>query len=199
MPQRPILFFVSLCLVAVGSYFAIRTFTEEANTYSTVDAPIVEQAKAKVPEPTLPPKPAGRVVTVTEKKQVTKDVPVVKHERKKIGFITTTIPRVTIEKRTETIAVPVQKLIEASVSEMTAWNRAVAEAQRKYQADLDATTIALVQEKKAKERSETVEATIKIIKEGIVPLLGAITGLLGAIKGFGSGSEKKDVKPKKRK
>jgi hypothetical protein len=198
--QRPILFFVSLCLLATGSFFAVRTFTSKGHPYSSLDASIVEQAKAKVPEPPLPPKPAGRVVTVIEKKQVTKDVPIIKHERMTIGgFITTTVPRVTVEKRTETIEVPVQKLVEASPSEIAAWNESIEEGHRKYQADLDATINALVQEKKAKERSETVEATIKVIKEGVVPLLGAVTGLLGAIKAFRSGREKKAVKPRKKK
>lgn len=168
MSQRPILLFVSLCLVAVGSYFLIKTFTKKADTYFTVDAGIIEQAKAKVPEPTLPPKPSGRVVTVTEEKQITKDVPVVRHQLQNIGLITTTIPRITVEKRTETVDVPVQKLIDASPAEMAAWNSSVAVAQLKYQEDLNARITALVQEKKAKERSEDVETVIKITKKAVV-------------------------------
>ncbi|MBZ9765527.1 hypothetical protein LB526_01970 [Mesorhizobium sp. CA6] len=164
----------SVLLVVVSvSDLAFFSFRHQAPTPprnpQAVAQSILDEAKRRVPPPALPPRPAGTERTVYVPKTIRIQVP--------------TINGLRLGMRTETITqnVPQTTIVDAAPEAIKVWNEQVKHANDDYNVKLDEEIKMIENEEKTKKAQE-IGALIKdMITGAVIPLLGAISGLITAI------------------
>ncbi|MDE3174486.1 MAG: hypothetical protein KGM15_00045 [Pseudomonadota bacterium] len=180
-------FFVLLAMV--GSFFAGNYLVGGVSSTKTATASdIIEEAKKSIPPVVLPPKPAGH--SVTSIRRVTTQVPESRIENKmvNIGPFKTSIPQVVTSMKEVSADVPTTTLVDASPEEIAKWNEEAKAAENKYQSDLNAKINQISAERQHQRNEEIMNETKTVVTEMIIPLITAITGLLGALTAFKYGN-----------
>lgn len=178
-----IIIFVVLAMVGsfyVGNYLASPNSQGQIiSSYS--DA--FERAKREIPAPDLPPKPAGQTVTTITQQKVTVPTQRVINESINIGPFgaKVSIPKVITEQREIIQDTPSTKLVDASPEQIGRWNAEVKKLQDEYNATVIDRAKAIEAKNAAQRRTEFIENAKGITKDIIVPMITALTGLVGAI------------------
>lgn len=162
-----------------GNYLASSSIRNQ-NLASYSDT--FEQAKKEIPPPELPPKPAGQTVTTIVQQKVTVPTPRIETEFQKGPFgLKIAVPKVITEQKEIMQEVPSTKLVDASPEQISNWNAQVKKIQDEYN-NAVAERARLIEVKNAeKKRAELIESAKNITKDIIIPLVTALTGLIGAI------------------
>ncbi|MES0179662.1 hypothetical protein NKJ86_13820 [Mesorhizobium sp. M0025] len=172
-----VVFLISLLLVAGGGFLVGNAMLVPSQDISGVAESILDEAKQRVPEPTLPPKPGGREEKVTV--PVTRTIQVPKIEMKGNGIFRT--PQVVMTTQTITESVEQVKIVDASPAEIASWDAKVKSIRDDYGRKLDAEIKKISQEEKLKNMRETAAIIKDMINTAIIPLLAALAGLVGAL------------------
>ncbi|MER8929184.1 hypothetical protein [Mesorhizobium sp. M0767] len=172
-----VVFFISLLLVAGGGFLVGNAMLVPSQDISGVAESILDKAKQRVPEPTLPPKPGGREVKVMV--PVTRTIQVPKIEMKGGGFLRT--PQVVMTTQNITENVEQVRIVDASPQEIATWDAQVKSIREDYSRKLDAEIKEISQEEKLKNMRETAVIIKDMINTAIIPLLAALAGLVGAL------------------
>jgi hypothetical protein len=97
---QAIILVASLIVVAGGAFYAGNSLVEPPTKIPrTTPTAILEEAKKRVPEPVLPPKPAGREVVTMVDKPIEVDAPEVEWRTRELGLgLKTKVPEVAHHK-----------------------------------------------------------------------------------------------------
>lgn len=152
-------------------------------------ADILEEAKKAVPPVVLPPKPAGRSVTTNQ--QISVQVPDVRIENKmvSVGPLKTLVPQVVTTMKTVTTTAPTTTLVDATPEEIAVWNQQVKELEDKYQEAINEKVLEITQERQKERATQIMTATKGVFTDMIIPLITAMTGLIGAMAAFKYGTK----------
>jgi len=131
----------------------------------------VALARARVPPPTLPPRPTGKTELVTERRYAFLEVPFIKCRHLKCAKSTRRVRTLIGEDE-------VQRFVGARTEEVRQWEATVAELEQKYEADMQAAIDKDEDRRLAREKARREEVTFwaTIVGSGI----GGIAGLAGA-------------------
>jgi hypothetical protein len=192
MRSRPMVLAISLCLIVGGLYFLVRAFTSNSAgaKAENIAQMIQDQAKREVPEPTLPPAPAGSTVSTT-KVQVQRTVPIIRFNPPKAGEPAPEGPKTSVAQTNEYLDLKVAKATTANPAEVAAWNRTSSTLLQQYNTAVNEkiTQLAKTRNSNPGAASSDMEAVTDLIEKAIVPLISAITGLIVAIKSLRSPKE----------
>jgi hypothetical protein len=176
-------FLFSLVLLAVGGFLvgnALLSVPPPQNV--DVAQSILDEARQRIPQPPLPPKPGGREVEVTVPTSRTIQVPKIVYDNLKMPFgASVKVPRQTLETQTITENIKKTTIVDASPDEISAWNSQVAESQAEYNRRLNEEIKKISAEQAAKNARLTSELIKDMITSVVIPLIVALTGLIGAI------------------
>jgi hypothetical protein len=186
---------IAFTLMAMISSFYLGNYLAASPSESrqVTGSEILEQARKEVPMPELPPKPAGRSVTTIEQRTVQVPETRVVSDMQTIGpfGVKIAVPRTITEMKDITRDVSTTKLIDATPEEINSWNAEVKKSQDKYENDIQERAKEIAEEKAAQKRSQVMEEAKNLTKEMIIPLITAITGLIGALAAFRWGAKAK--------
>jgi hypothetical protein len=183
-----------IILSMVGSFY-IGNYLSRGNNYEAeVTAPeILEQAKNEVPKPLFPPKPAGRSVTTIEQKKIQVPETRVVDQFQTVGpfGLKVNIPKVVTTTKEIVQDVPSTKLVDASPEEIAMWNGQVKKLEDKFERDVQERAKQIAAQKASQKRDQLIEQAKGVTKDLIIPLITALTGLIGALAALRWGSKSK--------
>ncbi len=185
MNGRAVLLALFVVLAMVGAFLAGNYLSTPRilSTESTSGRDILARAQASVPQPILPPKPSGREVTSTEQRQVEVDVPTIQIENQSIGplGVSIGIPRVVSRREIVNQPVSVTKLVDASPAEIAAWEAEVSKRKRQYESAIQLKVEEISKEENTRQRQLLISGVENFTKNTLIPLITALTGLIGAM------------------
>jgi hypothetical protein len=180
-----VLFAVSFMVVVVGAFFAGAALVgAPIISQDSTSSAIIEEAKKRVPAPSLPAKPAGHEVVETKVVERTVQVPKVINDLQSMGPLKINVPRIAMETQTIKENVPTTKLIDATPEETTEWEGKVKKLQEDYNVRLNAEIKKISSEQFMQKSKELAQQFKTVVTEIIVPVLVALAGLIGAIVGL---------------
>jgi hypothetical protein len=188
--MKTLVMILFVLLAMTGSFFAGNYYLSGWTNLPQTPAPdILEEAKKSVSEIVLPPPPAGHSVTTYEQKDV--QVPDVHVENRlvSVGPIKTSIPQVVTTIKTVTTNVPKTTLVDATPAEMADWDQKVKKLQDQYQRDLTNKVVEITRQRQHEREAEILAETKTVLTDMIIPLLTALTGLIGALAAFRHGTK----------
>ncbi|MER8567640.1 hypothetical protein NKH85_17000 [Mesorhizobium sp. M0924] len=176
-----IVFVFSMVLVGGGGFLVGNALVSTPARTGVAAQSILEEAKQRVPEPALPPKPAGReekvLVPITHSIQV----PKIEYQIIKMPFGSNVkIPHTTFETQVVTENVEKTTIVDAAPEEKAAWDAEVKKLQADYNKRLDEEIKKITNEQSRKDLIETTAIIKDMINGAIIPLITALVGLIGA-------------------
>jgi hypothetical protein len=178
----PILLILSLALAMVGSFYIGYEIAGPDLPADLSAEEILTLAKARVSAPVFPPKPAGQEVIRDEPKFVQVEVPRIVSETIRIGPFKTKVPikKVVTETKTVTQNVKVRTLEGAPPEAIAKWEAETARIQKDYEAAIRREVERVEKARKAQLVQMLYDAQ-PFIRESLIPLITALTGLIGAL------------------
>jgi hypothetical protein len=174
-------------LAMIGSFFAGNYFLSGvSNTAPGSD--ILDEAKKRVPAVALPPPPAGHSVTTYEQKDIQVPEVHVENRAQGVGPIKVQVPQVITTMKTVSETVPKTTLVGATPAEMADWDERVKKLQDQYQKDLASAVAEITKERQREREAQIMAETKSVLIDMIIPLLTALTGLIGAMAAFRNGT-----------
>jgi hypothetical protein len=149
-------------VVGAGGFFLGVVFSRPIGGGAERATAVIEEAKRRVPPPTLPPRPSGH--TVTETKQVPVEIPLPLSGRTSIMIPVTT-----------------SKLIGATPEETAKWEAETDKSEKEYERKLGAEAKKIANEMFVNDWRSAVVLFKAYSKEVILPFLAALAGIIGAI------------------
>lgn len=165
-----VVFVLSIALVGAAAFYGGTLFGTLSQQQSEPAAAIVEAAKKNIARPQLPPRPAGRPVTVMEERTKEIEIPIP-------GLLDFGRTRTVLQK----IQVPTTKLVDASPEVVAAWDAQVKKLEEEYNARLTQEIDRLSRENLMRTAKQYVAMLKEIASEIVVPVLIALGGIIGAI------------------
>lgn len=180
------LFAVSMLIVGAGAFYAgAAIVSPPLIEQSSTSATILEEARKRVPAPTLPPKPGGQEVTETKPVQITVKVPrvITDFQKGPLG-IRIPVPKTIMEDQTITENVSTTRLIDASPAETADWEAQVKKIQDAHNARLNSEIKKISDEQFLQKSKDAAQKFKTFVSDVIVPILVSLAGLAGAIIGL---------------
>jgi len=176
---------ISICLIiTVASLFFLgHTWGSAAKESSGPTASqILDQAKRETTPPPLPPQPVGHVVIARVERTVQLPQAKVVATPQKIGpLVAFNFPKAVVAAKPATQVVETPTLVGPSTAETAAWNAKVKKLQENYQKSVSDKAQQIAQKAADDKSADALAEFNETMKDSVVPLITAISGLIGAI------------------